>query len=795
MRNTKNTRLAQPANTALLLAAVLACAPNAHAQQALGAPNTAGSPDAIELEAVTVTARRREENAQDVPTPISSVSGNQLELAHIDKVQDLQQALPNVNVAFIHARQSSIAVRGIGNNPANEGLEGSVGIYLDNVFLGRPGMAVFELLDIDQIDLLRGPQGTLFGKNTTAGVLNISTVAPEFDNQRSVSFSIGQHGYAQAKAMVNQTLTDTVAGRWVVYKSHLGGFVKNDFDGSDRAGYERQGIRGQLLIKPDERFNLRLIGDHHEETADHAHMVYAYGPTNAAGSTVITRLVGINAGLDINPDAYHVNLNAPQVIRNRQSGVSAEANWVLDNNFKLTAISALRSWQYHPHNDLDFTAADGIRDTGFDVDDWQASQEIRLASPKGERFEYVVGAYAFRQAIKNTNFWKSGLYAVEALGQSAALRAVFNNVASVSYGDMRTDSLAVFGHTTLHIDPVTDISAGLRFTQEEKRGSVYRPIWTDSTSAPALVAAVTPTRNLPQLFGAWASGPLHREDNSLSTQLSVSRKLAPDVLAYAGFASGSKSGGFNINGVASGPVAGVTSLYVDPEKASNFELGFKSQWLDKRLTFNGNVYFTRITGYQTNSYVLDASNLARAAIINAGSIEAKGVEFDVSARATPRLSLGLNGAYNDARYTSFTKAPPALENNFGAGTGGVADLSGQPLNGAPRFTLNTSVHQRFRLADTYDAYVAATYAWRSSSFGDVSNSRYSRIPAYGVLNLSAGVGFITTGDVLWELSVWANNALDKRYYLAVNHNPTLAGTYYASAGQSRTLGVSLKADF
>jgi iron complex outermembrane receptor protein len=795
MQNKEDTPIELPAATALLLAALLGCATHAHAQLVPGAPNTADTPGTSELETVTVTARRREENTQEVPAPIASVSGHQLELARIDKVQDLQQALPNVNVAFIHARQSSIAVRGIGNNPANEGLEGSVGIYLDNVFLGRPGMAVFELLDIDQIDLLRGPQGTLFGKNTTAGVLNISTVAPAFDNQRSVSLSMGQHGYAQAKAMINQTLTDTAAARVVAYQSQLDGFVKNDFDGSDRAGYRRQGIRGQLLIKPDNLFNLRLIGDYHEEEADHAHMLYAFGPTNAAGSTVITRFAGINTDVDINPDAYRVNLNAPQVIRTRQGGVSAEANWTVASNYKLTAISALRSWQCHPHNDLDFTSADGIRDTGFDVDDWQASQEIRLASPKGERMDYVVGAYAFRQSIKNVNFLMPGLYAVEALGLNAGLRGVFNNVTSVSYGNMRTDSLALFGHATLHIDPLTDLSAGLRFTQEEKNGRVDRPTWTDSTSDPALVAALTPTRNLPLLFGAWASGPLHRKDSSVATQLSLSRKLTPDVLAYAGFASGSKSGGFNINGVASGPVAGVQSLYVDPEKASNFELGFKSQWLDKRLTFNGNVYFTRITGYQTNSYVLDANNLPRAAIINAGSVEAKGVEFDLNARATPTLSLGLNGAYNDARYASFTKAPPALENNYGRGNGGVADLSGQPLNGAPRWTLNTSVHQRFRLADTYNAYVAANYAWRSSCFGDVSNSRYSRIPAYGVLNLSAGMGIVTGGATLWELSVWAQNALDKRYYLAVNNNPSLAGTYYASAGQSRTLGVSLKTDF
>lgn len=779
--------------TAPYLFALLACLPSAHAESP-PQPTQEDTTDTAELEQVVVTARRREEMAQDVPTPITTVSGSQLELRRIEKVQGLQQVFPNVNAAFIHARQSSLAVRGIGNNPANEGLEGSVGIYLDNVFLGRPGMAVFDLLDIEQIDLLRGPQGTLFGKNTTAGVLNIRTLAPEFDTYGSVSMSLGEHGHAQVKAMVNTALTDTVAGRLLAYKSHLGGFVTNDFDGSDRSGYDRQGLRAQLLFKPDNRFNLRLIADYHEETNDSAYMVYAFGPTNASGSTVFTRYANVNTGLVIDPDAYRVSLNAPQVFRTRQAGVSAEANWVLGNGATLTSVTALRNWQFHPHNDLDFTQTDGFRDGGFNVADWQASQEVRLASPKGERFDYVLGAYAFRQSIQNENFNIFGPYAVEALGLSTALRDVFNNLETVTYGQVKTTSLAVFGQTTLHIDPVTDLTAGLRFTRENKTGRVDRPRWTDTLSDPALVAALTPTRNALVLFGPWSSGPMSRQDDSLATQLTLSRQLSPDALAYTGFSSGSKSGGFNINGAGSGPIAGAQSLYVDPENATNVALGFKSLWLDKRLMLNANVYLTRITGYQTNSYVLDANGLPRAAIINAGSVQAKGVEFDLAFRAIPSLSLGLNGAYNDARYTSFTKAPPALENNFGKGNGGVADLSGQPLNGAPRLTLNANVRQRLRLANTQDAYVAAAYAWRSSSFGDVSNSVYSRIPAYGLLNLSAGVRF-GAGAVRWELSAWAQNALDKRYYLAVNNNPTLAGTYYASAGQPRTLGVTLKADF
>lgn len=136
--------------------------------------------DSAQLETVTVTTRRREESSQDVPTPMSVVSGQTLEAQRVYRIQDLQQLVPSVNVAYMHARQSSVSIRGLGNNPASDGLEGSVGLYIDNVYLGRPGMAVFDLMDIEQLEVLRGPQGTLFGKNTTAGVINISTRAPTF---------------------------------------------------------------------------------------------------------------------------------------------------------------------------------------------------------------------------------------------------------------------------------------------------------------------------------------------------------------------------------------------------------------------------------------------------------------------------------------------------------------------------------------------------------------------------------------------------------------------------------------
>ncbi|MGH8466339.1 MAG: TonB-dependent receptor, partial [Pseudomonas sp.] len=164
-----------------------------------------------QLKTVTVTARRREESAQSVPTPISVLDGQALESQRVYRIQDLQQLVPSVNVAYMHARQSSVSIRGLGNNPASDGLEGSVGLYLDNVYLGRPGMAVFDLMDIEQLEVLRGPQGTLFGKNTTAGVINISTRAPSFTPERSIETSVGEDGYFQTTGTISGPLNETLA--------------------------------------------------------------------------------------------------------------------------------------------------------------------------------------------------------------------------------------------------------------------------------------------------------------------------------------------------------------------------------------------------------------------------------------------------------------------------------------------------------------------------------------------------------------------------------------------------------
>ncbi|HBP2810799.1 TPA: TonB-dependent receptor, partial [Pseudomonas aeruginosa] len=531
---------------ALLLAlggALPASAADAPAPAEEAPPLASSVPDKADtaLGKVTVTARRREEDSQKVPTPITVLGGETLEAQRISRVQDLQQVLPSVNVAYIHARQSSVAVRGIGNNPASDGLEGSAGIYLDNVYLGRPGMAVFDLLDIEQLELLRGPQGTLFGKNTTAGVLNISTRAPTFTAERTVEVSGGQDGYFQGRGTVSGPLGETLAGRLSAYRTRDDGYIKNIHDDNYLNGGERQGARGQLLFEPNEDFSLRWIADYNEEDSSNGSMV-VYGGAERFWQRAA--LVGASPLRD--PQRRKVNINGRQHVSVHQGGSSLEANWNLAGGYRLTSISAYRYWHFTPANDEQLNVS-AINDTGVEVHDRQFSQEIRLASPTGGAFDYVVGAYAFRQNLGNKTFTSYGPLAdLYLLGANLG---ALNDTYSKANGKIETDSFALFAQGTWHLTERLDFTAGLRGTYEEKNAKVERFAPLGGAAVGGVGAAV---RN--GQLGAYDSGDLSQYNFAPSALLSLSYQFSDDLLGYASLSHGEKSGGVNL-AVGSAPSA------------------------------------------------------------------------------------------------------------------------------------------------------------------------------------------------------------------------------------------------
>ncbi|MBG4554235.1 TonB-dependent receptor [Pseudomonas aeruginosa] len=769
---------------ALLLAlggALPASAADAPAPAEEAPPLASSVPDKADtaLGKVTVTARRREEDSQKVPTPITVLGGETLEAQRISRVQDLQQVLPSVNVAYIHARQSSVAVRGIGNNPASDGLEGSAGIYLDNVYLGRPGMAVFDLLDIEQLELLRGPQGTLFGKNTTAGVLNISTRAPTFTAERTVEVSGGQDGYFQGRGTVSGPLGETLAGRLSAYRTRDDGYIKNIHDDNYLNGGERQGARGQLLFEPNEDFSLRWIADYNEEDSSNGSMV-VYGGAERFWQRAA--LVGASPLRD--PQRRKVNINGRQHVSVHQGGSSLEANWNLAGGYRLTSISAYRYWHFTPANDEQLNVS-AINDPGVEVHDRQFSQEIRLASPTGGAFDYVVGAYAFRQNLGNKTFTSYGPLADLCL--LGANLGALNDTYSKANGKIETDSFALFVQGTWHLTDRLDFTAGLRGTYEEKNAKVERFAPLGGAAVGGVGAAV---RN--GQLGAYDSGDLSQYNFAPSALLSLSYQFSDDLLGYASLSHGEKSGGVNL-AVGSAPSAGADSLLVGPERANDAELGLKSTLFDRRLLLNANLFWTGIHGYQaTTLYQAPGSTQLVQVLANAGSVRSRGLEFEATALPLRGLTLNFNGSYNDVTYLSFKDAPCPAEVSTRPGAPSSCDLTGQRVVGASKWIANLNGEYQWRLDDRFQPYVSASYAYRSAAEGTLDNSDLSKIDGYALVNLAAGLRS-DLGDGQLDTSVWLKNAFDKDYYLSAF--ASINGSYTASVGQPRTLGVSLRYDF
>jgi iron complex outermembrane receptor protein len=730
---------------------------------------------------VTVSARRREEKAQDVPIPIATLSGETLEGAGRFRLEDLNQSLPSTNVQYNNPRQTSIAVRGLGNNPANDALESSVGVYLDNVYLGRASMANLDLIDIDQIALLRGPQGTLFGKNTTAGVLSIVTRQPGSEPEHRIEASYGDFNYYQVRGTWSQPLGDEVGARLSFSRTQRGGFVSDSTTGRDLNGSNRYGGRGQLLWKPSDVFNLRLIGDYSEEHSDTgASVLYSAGPNG--GAKYYNALLAAGAApVVFDPNFATTTIDGRQHMDVRQGGGSAEANWQL-GQYKLTSITAYRSWWFVPYNDGDGTSLDAIPLAGQHVDDNQWTQELRLASPGDRALSYVVGVYYFNQHQGNQLYTQYG-------SNGAAIAALQLGAASFANGYTQTTqwlgthSASAFGQVTWRPADAWELAAGLRDTKETKNVSLLR----SSTGQ----AAFTGNPN----FTAFSSGDLTRDDNNVSGLLSASYKFRSGVLGYASVSRGAKSGGINPQA----PVTGLTlqSLYVNPEIANDAELGVKSTLLDRRLVLNANLFWTDVKDYQA-ALLLQPSGVGpfQQILSNVGKVRTRGVETDITAIPVDGLTLRLAASFNDAVYLSYTNAPCSAEQlapNLAPGQK-VCDLTGQQVVGAPKWIVNPGVGYTHPAFAGLSGFAEVNYSWRSEFFGSADNSQYARVPSYGLLNLRYALQS-RHGTTPWTLSRWSNNVLDKRYVLGGLSASGRLYSYSETPGLPRTLGATLTVDF
>jgi len=740
-------------------------------------------------EVIVVTARRRVENAQDVPIALTVLGGKRLEATSVYTLDQVKQQVPSLQIFAINPRNTNINIRNLGSNASvsSDGLDSGVGVYIDDVYYARPGQSVFDLVDLDRIEILKGPQGTLFGRNTTAGALSITTRAPSFTPEARAEVSYGNYDYVQARASISGPIVgDKIAARLTASTTVRDATVRNVGSGADQFNRNSQVLRGQLLIKPTDDVSIRIIGDYSIRKEDCcASLSSGVQTTLPNGIPIANNFYDRSARLGytlptLNAFDRITDINSPSRYVVKQSGISANANWSF-GDVALTSITAYRTWDWRPLNDSDATGLAILTRSQTATHQHQFSQELRLASTGERAIDYVAGLYYFRQTLNTQQLTEYGRDAPDFVGSPAAPSAVrqaaLNGFQFAGSSQGKTRSYAGFGQVNWHIDPALTLTVGLRYTHERKTG-FYVQTQTGgvdlSTVDPGTAAAAQALRNA---FGPARSLVADATSNKLTGQINLAWRPLDGLLAYATYARGTKSGGLNLTALPPGapPV-------VNPEKVRHYELGLKTSPLSG-LTVNGAAFWTEIADFQSTF-----SDGARSLIYltNAAKVRSRGGEIDVQANPAKGTSLYLSGTYADTVYVSYPAAPCPFGTPSTIG-GNICDLSGATLPNAPRWAISAGGETSLPVSENSEAYAGADWSWRSHHNTAADNSTFGEVRGYSIVNARLG---IRDRDGRWDVFGWVRNLFNKDYYTRLGLAPFNTGYLVGSVGDPRTGGIT-----
>jgi len=761
------------------------------------------SSEADELGEVIVTARRRNESIQKIPVAISALSGDALESKGAVNLQAFHKEIPSITSFSGNARNTTINIRGLGTGTSlggAAGLDSGVGFYVDDVYYGRLSQSMLNLIDIDRIEVLRGPQGTLFGRNTTAGAISVITKGPTFTPEGTADLSIGNYAYLQARGSLSGPIIDKkLAGRLSVEAQTRDGFI---WDSQLLDSIQRQEsftVRGQLLFQPTSKLKFRLIADFSKLgqsccTQLRIGEISHYDNGTALAYPFSARIA--NFGYTPDPYPYDPESRVTDVDRQRffrviLGGVTLRGDWDLDSH-TVTSIASVRAWHTSPRNDGDYTALDIQREGNDDDRQIQVSEELRVASNNTKFIDYVGGLYFFFQHLPIRQRRDYGPQAGEffiAPGTSGLTpeqrAATLDGATTRAVANNNTLSLAGFGQATWHIIDQLDLTGGLRYTFERKYGD-YELNAYSRTDISGLNDVQLAIRN-----SFTSEVPYYKLDkswSSLGALATLSWKFDEDKLVFVTYSRGSKSGGLNLRDLPrdSDGSARADLLVLNPETVDHFEIGLKSQWFNHRLTINANVYYTRIRDYQ-NTVVDLSEDVLRLYITNVGSVRSRGFELEVKARPVQGLNLYAGAAYTLAEYESYKGAQCPWEDRA-PGQPVQCDFSGKQLPVAPKLGVSLGGDYTVRLTEGLSGFVGVDYSYRSSYRTGTDNTRYSIIRPVGLVNARVGV---KDANGHWDVNVWALNLLDNFYWLSRMVNEQ-SGLWTGLAGDPRTFGATAR---
>ncbi len=702
------------------------------------------------LKTVTVTATRREESLQTVPVAVSVLDGEQLERDNRNGVASIAQQVPSLNFRTgASNKDTSLFVRGVGTISTSPGVEPTVATVIDGVVYARPGQATLDLLDLERIEVLRGPQGTLFGKNASAGVLNITSKAPTAETHGYIDQSYYSGNESRTRFGIGGSLVpDVLKGSVSTLFGSYDGNVDNQHNGQEVNGYNHKGIRGKLEFTPNDDMTLTLIADYMQSHDD--------APNGVVSKSLSPAFSNALSPVRASSDNRDINTDTRSHVQDTNKGLSAQLDWNL-GDYTLTSITAWRGWDNTQYQDGDrlgsVTAAfPGTADKGqLDFD--QYSQELRLASPKGEFLEYVGGLFYMHGKDEET---------YQRTLTTTTLTTTTRTERGIADYSTTSDSYAAFGETTLNFTSRFRGIAGLRYTHDDLKYD-HRRVSTSATT----VSGIQPATS--------SSGSV--DEDGWSGRLGVQYDISDNVTSYLTYSRGYKGPAYNV-------FFNMQPRDTDalkPETSNTWEAGIKATAWNNRLTTNLAVFHSDYDNYQANFFDTVAGQVVTR-LINAGSVSTEGVELDYALQATQQLKLSGALAYTRARIDEF--ACPA-------GAAATCNVNGKPLPYSPDWKSYVRADYTIPLDNGLDIELGTDYSWQSEVQYDISQNLDTKQGAYGIWNASVALADYSNG---WRVALLAKNLADKSY------SPLLAsgGNYIYRAvprDDERYFGVQLRKDF
>lgn len=738
---------------------------------------------------IVVTAQRREENLQDVPVSLTAVTAAMLESRNIDDIRQINLAAPSVQIAGGNDGDSNVFIRGVGTLSFAPTIESSVAIAVDDVNLGRANLAFGAFDDVARVEALNGPQGLLFGKNASAGLLNIVTRRPELgvaggnvDAEVALRDTTPGDGFGTIlRGTINLPVGENSALRINTRYSHQDSIVRSLTPDLTDENAEDYGVRIKFLTQPTDTFEVYLIGEYSKR---HGMPMASYGPAVAAGGDIAPVLAaeGIVAG----PRNFFGSADQPQFSDNELVGLEGSLSLVLPNEWELISVTAYKQLDTVSNLDSDRTSADQLSINFADTRFSQFSTELRLSIPEGKTIDGQLGVYYYQSENTGQRNLAGGLglppfvsvgfpFCVNAQPPFGAPPAACPGSNNFALGrdvntDLDVESLAAFSQFNAHITDNLTLIGGLRVTHDEVS------IFNMQNQLRYFLPLAAP--------GTFSAETSHTE---LSWKIGAQYDVTPDVMVYGYYARGYKGPGFNDNFI-----PGVQSLVAE-ETSDAFEVGLRSTWLDGDLVFNLTGFLQKFYDYQAQSF-----NVANQTFLlqNAAELETKGVEAQLIAQLADGLSLNANATLLDATFGSFPGAE-CYPGQTACGADNTFDASGLSLPGSAKFTSTVQMQYDFPVSDGLDAFVEANWYHRSPINFNLVAAPLTRIGTIDPIGASIGV----QNDNL-RVSLFCRNCFNEVYQANIGLWVGDSSQYgLATAIQNwsiasvRNIGLSVSYDF